>query len=312
MIWNDLEKPIFVLAPMDDVTDTVFRRVVESCARPDLFFTEFASVDGFNSPGRHAVEQKLQFTVDETPLIAQLWGLVPNNYTSTVKLLIDRGYAGIDINMGCPQSKIIKNGACMALSNNRPLAKEIIEATKKGAGTKLPVSVKTRVGFNDIDLSWTEFLLNQGLDALTIHGRTAKELSKVPNNWQAIEQVVKQRDKISPNTKIIGNGDVMSREQGLELADKYNLDGIMIGRGIFSDPYVFAEDSPWSDMAKEERFEHFQRHIQLFIDTWGGKKNPAGLKRFAKVYISGFEGASELRDSLMKTNNAEELLKQIT
>jgi tRNA-dihydrouridine synthase len=312
MIWDDLDKPIFILAPMDDVTDTVFRRVVAGCAPPDLYFTEFASVDGFMSPGRPAVEQKLQFTELETPLIAQLWGLEPKNYSATSKILLDRGYAGIDINMGCPQAKIIKNGACMALSNNRPLAKEIIEATKKGVGFKLPISIKTRIGFNEIDLSWTEFLLNQKLDALIIHGRTAKQLSKVPNDWEAISNVVKQRDTFSPNTKIIGNGDILSRQQGIDITKKYKLDGVMIGRGIFGDPYVFSKESPWAEMSKEMKLEHFQRHIKLFIETWGGKKNPAGLKKFAKVYISGFEGASDMRDKLMQANSAEELLQQIS
>ena len=312
MIWDKLNKPILALAPMDDVTDTVFRRMIADCYPPDLYLTEFASVDGFMSAGREAVEQKLRFTDAEKPLIAQLWGLEPDNYLKTAKQLASRGYAGIDINMGCPQNKIIKNGACAALMNDRELAGRIIAATKRGLGGELPLSVKTRVGFNDIDLSWTEFLLNQGLDALIIHGRTVKQMSKVPNNWEVIAKIALKRDEIAPGTKIIGNGDALNRVQAEELAEKYGLDGIMIGRGVFNDPYAFSPDSPWDRLSKEKKLEHYAKHIKLFIDEWGSQKNPAGLKKFAKLYVSGFDGASQLRAELMQAGSAAELLQQVT
>jgi tRNA-dihydrouridine synthase len=208
---NKLPKPFFVLAPMDDVTDTVFRQIVADCAPPDLFFTEFVNVDGLQSPGRKALLKKLQFTPKEQPLIAQIWGKNPENYFKTAQELIDMGFAGIDINMGCPIKDIVNNGCCCALINNRPLAVEIIKATQAGANGKLPVSVKTRLGFNEIDLSWHKLLLEQGLDYLTIHGRTRRQMSKDENNWQAIEDIRKLRDKIAPATLIIGNGDVASR-----------------------------------------------------------------------------------------------------
>jgi tRNA-dihydrouridine synthase len=311
MIWDKLKQPIYILAPMDDVTDTVFRRMIAECYPPDLFFTEFVSVDGFMSPGRQAVEQKLRFIDAEKPLIAQLWGLEPENYFETAKILKVRGYAGIDINMGCPQNKIIKNGACAALINNRELAKAIIDATRQGLGGELPLSVKTRVGFNDIDPSWTEFLLEQGLDALTIHGRTVKQKSSVPNDWETIDRVVKQRDDISPSTKIIGNGDILTRATGKKLAAKHKLDGVMIGRGIFLDPYAFSPNSPWSRLSKADKLAHYGKHIQMFIDEWGETKNPSGLKKFAKVYVSGFAGASQLRSRLMQAGSAADMLEQI-
>src|SRR5579862_5112894 len=177
-----LPKPFFVLAPMDDVTDTVFRQIVADCARPDLFFTEFVNADGLQSPGREKLLHKLKFTNKERPIIAQLWGLNPESFYKTTKDLIEMGFDGVDLNMGCPVKTVIKNGACAALINNRGLAGEIIDAAKEAAGDALPVSVKTRVGFTTVDMGWIEFLLSKILNMLSIHGRTAKELSKVPAN----------------------------------------------------------------------------------------------------------------------------------
>lgn len=174
----------------------------------------------------------------------------------------------------------------------------------------MPVSVKTRLGFNEVDFSWHEFLLGFNLDMLTVHWRTRKEMSKVPAHWELSSEVVKLRDKISPKTKIIGNGDVLTRSQGEELAKQYNLDGIMIGRGVFQDPYVFAANSPWPNINREERIDLFRRHVQLFADTWKhGERNIKTLNKFCKVYISDFDGAKEMREELMAANSTEELLK---
>lgn len=296
---------------MDDVTDSVFRRIVARCAKPDLFFTEFVSVDGLQSPGRKALWKKLEFASEqERPLIAQLWGLRPENYAKTAHELAAMGFAGIDINMGCPVPLVIKNGACSALINNRPLASDIINATIQGAGN-LPVSVKCRLGFNEIDLTWHEFLLEHGIQALTVHGRTTKEMSKVPNHWDEIEKIRKIRDEQAPNVALIGNGDVLSRAQGEQLAKQYGLDGIMIGRGIFQDPYVFSSSSSWSEMPPKEKIKLYAEHIQLFLDFWGNTKNPASLKKFAKVYVNGFTGASEARNQLMQCDTAEQLLSTL-
>src|SRR5579862_7553478 len=252
---EELPKPFFVLAPMDDVTDTVFRQVVSDCAKPDLFFTEFVNVDGLQSPGREHLLPKLKLTAKEKPVIAQLWGLKPENFYKTTKELAGMGFSGVDLNMGCPVKTVIKNGACAALINNRGLAGEIIDATKEAAGDSLPVSVKTRVGFTTVDMGWIEFLFSKILNMLSIHGRTAKQLSKVPANWDLIGQAVKLRNSLSPSTLIVGNGDVMDRRQGEELAKRYGLDGIMIGRGILHDPFALAKGSPWSNYTKAQKLE---------------------------------------------------------
>jgi tRNA-dihydrouridine synthase len=319
--FASLPKPFFVLAPMDDVTDTVFRRIVASCAPPDLYFTEFVNVDGLQSPGRPKLLKKLRFTSEEQPLIAQIWGLKPENFYKTAQQLADGTfarelglpedvkYAGVDLNMGCPEKTVVRNGACSALINDRELAKEIIEATREGLGGKLPLSVKTRLGYSQIDQAWLEFLLEQKLNMLTIHGRTRKEMSKVPAHWGAIGETVKIRNELSPGTLIVGNGDVDSHQQGLELADRHGLDGVMIGRGVFHDPYLFSEKSPWPSLAPEQRIELYRRHVQLFAETWRNNEHPIPvLNKFCKIYINGFDGAKEMRERLMQAKSSEELL----
>jgi tRNA-dihydrouridine synthase len=205
---------------------------------------------------------------------------------------------------------VVKNGACAALINNRELALEIIKATRGGVGDDFPVSVKTRVGFTTVDMDWIEFLLSQKiLNMLSIHGRTAKQLSKVPADWNLIQQVREMRDSLSPDTKIVGNGDVMSRQQGLELAKKHKLDGIMIGRGIFDDPFAFAEQSPWADFSKEQKIALFRKHVELFLQTYkDGERRLETLRKFAKIYIHNFDSAKELREEVMAADTAQSLL----
>lgn len=294
---------------MDDVTDTVFRRIVADCARPDLFFTEFVNVDGLQSPGRPHLMRRIQFTNPEQPLIAQIWGKHPDNFRQTAKELVEMGFAGIDLNMGCPAKAVVKDGTCSALINDRPLALEIIQATQEGAAGKIPISVKTRLGFNQIDLSWHEFLLKQNLAMLTVHGRTRKQMSDVPADWEMIGKVRALRDQLAPQTLLVGNGDVESREQGLALAQKHQLDGIMIGRGVFHDPFVFAKQSPWPTYTKAQRIALYAKHVALFAKTWPGEdRRIPMLNKFCKIYISGFDGAKELREQLMAAKTATRLI----
>lgn len=308
-ILKQLPQPFFVLAPMDDVTDTVFRQVIAKSAAPDLFFTEFVNVDGLQSPGRPHLLKKLRYTENERPLVAQIWGKNPEKYFKTAQELVEMGFDGIDINMGCPAKPVIKNGCCSALIENRPLALEIIKATQEGAAGKIPVSVKTRLGFREVDLTWHELLLQQNLDMLTVHGRTQREMSAVPAHWDLIGEVVKLRDTIAPDTILVGNGDVESRQQGLELAKLYNLDGIMIGRGVFKDPFIFAEQSPWMEYSREQRIDLYAKHVKLFAETWANGERPIPpLNKYCKIYINHFDGAKELRETLMNAQSTDELL----
>jgi tRNA-dihydrouridine synthase len=320
-ILETLPKPFFVLAPMDDVTDVVFRQVVQSTAAPDLFFTEFANVDGLQSPGRPRLLKKMRLGPSETRLVAHIWGLKPENFYKTAREIADGtmarefgvpenvNFVGIDLNMGCPAKGEVKAGACSALIKNRSLAQEIIQATKEGASGKLPVSVKTRLGFSEIDLTWPEFLLQQRPSMLTMHCRTRKEMSKVPAHWEYLQSVVDMRNEIAPDTKIVANGDIMSRAHGLELAEKYNVDGIMIGRGVFQDPFAFATQSSWEDYSREQRIELYKKHVELFAKTWQSGERPIHtLNKFCKIYISDFDGAKELREQLMACSSTDELL----
>lgn len=309
---DQLPRPFFVLAPMDDVTDTVFRRVIAGTAAPDLYFTEFVNVDGLQSPGRKHLLKKLQFTDQEQPLVAQLWGLKPENYTSTAHELVNMGFAGVDINMGCPVKTVVKNGACAALINNPDHAGEIIRATKAGIGGKIPLSVKTRIGFHEYDKSWLEFLLKQKLNMLSIHLRTAKEMSKTEAHWELISEIKTMRDRLSPETILVGNGDVTSCPEAQKLAETYGIDGVMIGRAIFHDPFLFAKESPWKEYSRKQRIELYAHHVQLFSETWQNHEYPIRiLNKFCKVYIQGFDGAKEMREELMKCQSAEELLGKL-
>ena len=318
----DLPKPFFVLAPMDDVTDTVFRQVIAECAPPDLYFTEFVNVDGLQSPGRAKLLKKLRFTATEQPLIAQIWGKNPENFRLTAEQIADGtfarevglpegiNFAGIDLNMGCPEKNVVKNGTCSALINDPEAAVAIIQATQAGAAGRLPISVKTRLGFNKVDFSWHTTLLQQKLNMLTIHGRTRAEMSKVPAHWDDIGHIRELRDSLAPETLIVGNGDVMSRVQGETLAAEHKLDGIMVGRGIFQDPYLFAEQTTWLDFKPEQRINLYRKHVELFAATWQHNERPIHtLNKFCKIYINHFDNAKELREQLMAANSTDELLQ---
>lgn len=304
------KKPFFILAPMDDVTDTVFRQVVAGTAAPDLYFTEFVNVDGLQSPGREKLLPKLRFdSAKERPIIAQVWGKTPANYHEVAKQVKAMGFDGIDINMGCPDKAVVKNGCCSALIDNRELAGEIIDSVREAVGDDFPVSVKTRIGLKTIDMTWIEFLLSKKLNMLTVHGRTQKEMSKVPAHWDLIGQARELRDKLSPSTLIVGNGDVLSRAQGESLAQEYGLDGIMIGRGIFQDPFVFAAESPWPTYTKEQKIALYHQHVEQFAKTWpNGERKLHTLNKFCKVYINDFPDARELREQLMNAQSTQQLL----
>jgi tRNA-dihydrouridine synthase len=309
MLYNNLPQPFLVLAPMDDVTDIVFRSIVAECAAPDMYFTEFVNVDGLQSVGHDKLLPRLRKGEHDKPIIAQLWGLKPENFEKSAAEAVELGFDGIDLNFGCPDKTVVKNGACSAMIHNRDLAHKVIEATQRGAGSRVPVSAKTRLGFNEVDLSWHEFLLGHQLDALTVHFRTRKEMSKVPAQWEYAKELVTLRDRISPQTKLIGNGDVKDRPQALELAEQYGLDGIMIGRGVFADPFCFAAESPWPGYTQEQRIALYRRHVERFAKEWpGGERRLHTLNKFCKIYINGFDGAKELREQCMAATSVEALL----
>ena len=305
--WSTLSKPFSVLAPMDEVTDTVFRRMVSQSARPDVLMTEFVSVDGLCSVGRPKLISKLKYDKSEHPIVAQVWGITPKHFEIIAKDVVAMGFDGIDINMGCPDKSVVKSGAGAALCDNPTLAGEIIKATKIGVNGKIPVSVKTRIGVKTIQtVPWISFLLAQKIDALTVHGRTQKEMSKVPCHWDEIGKAVELRNEISPKTKIIGNGDVMSWDDAREKVKKYNVDGVMIGRGIFHNLFVFDKTHSPHPVGID-KLPLLLRHLDLYDKTWGTTKHYPILKKFFKIYASGFDDAGAFREKLMETKSVEEV-----
>ncbi len=311
-IYNIPTRPFFVLAPMDDVTDIVFRQSIASMATADMFFTEFVNVEGLQSRGRANIIHKLKLEQSNVPVVAQIWGKNPENYKRTASELVNMGFDGVDINMGCPKKSEVNSGCCSALINNRELAVDIIRATQAGVAGRVPVSVKTRLGWGEVDFSWHELLLNQGLDMLTIHGRTTKQMSKVPANWDDIKRVRELRDKIAPKTLIVGNGDVQNRQHGENLAKTTGVDGVMVGRAIFNDPYLFAKNSPWQDMPISDKLELYKKHILLFSETYQNReKNWQGLKRLAKMYVNSIENASDIREKLVRSDTVEDMLNNL-
>lgn len=303
--------PLFVLAPMDDVTDVVFRQVIASTCPPDIFFTEFVNVDGLQSPGRQALLPKLLHENNGQKVIAQIWGKNPENFYKTTKDIIDMGFYGVDINYGCPDKTIVKNNCCSAMikRENREVALEIIDAVKDAARDKIKVSVKTRLGFNEIDYSWHTALLEKKLNMLTIHARTRKEMSKVDAHWDLLAPIIDEKNTISPETLIIGNGDVKNRADGIQKAKLTGVDGIMIGRGVFHDPYCFADNSKWDNIDPSEKVKLYIKHIEMFAETYKNNKKFEPLKKFSKVYLHGFEGASDLRDKVVRSRTPDEMLQ---
>jgi len=307
--WDNLKKPILIQAPMEDVTDTVFRQIITKCGKPDVFFTEFTNVEGMCSAGRDKVGRRLKFTDAEHPIVAQIWGNNPKNYFETAKLIKNMGFDGIDINMGCPEKSVVKKGSCAALINNHPLAKEIISATREGAGG-LPLSIKTRIGIKNIQTEeWANFLLGFNLDALIIHGRTAAEMSDVPAHWDEIGKVVDLKNKMKLKTLIIGNGDVKDLNDAMEKYEKYKVDGVMIGRGIFDNLWIYNKKINPANISYKEKLKLLIEHITLFDKTWGRTKNFSIMKKFYKIYVSGMPDARDFRMELMKFQTAQETLK---
>ncbi|MBR3324035.1 tRNA-dihydrouridine synthase [Candidatus Saccharibacteria bacterium] len=304
-IWNKLEKPFLILAPMEGVTDVIFRQVVAKAGRPDLFFTEFTNVSSYASEkGRANALERLEIVPTDKPIIAQIWGKNPEHFAETVKALSSLGFAGVDLNFGCPDKNVNRAGGGAAMIKTPDLAVECLREARKN--TDLPVSVKTRLGWKDPEefKTWLPILLKEHPAALTVHLRTKKEMSKVPAHYEIIPEIVKLRAELSPETKLIINGDIKDKAHALELYEKYpEIDGFMIGRGVFSNPYCFTNHIP----SRDELMELLDLHLDLYEEySKNHRVSYEPLKHFYKIYINNFPGASDLRAKLMETHSIEE------
>jgi len=306
MFWKELKKPLLCSAPMSGVTDAVFRKILTKNGKPAVIFTEFVSCDGLCSQGKEKLLRQLQFSKEEKPIVAQLFGSQPDNFYTSARLVKNLGFDGIDINMGCPDRNVIKQKAGAYLIKTPRIASQIIQATKKGAGD-LPISVKTRIGYDKNQIKeWASFLLQHKLAALTIHGRTKQQAYTGKVNWQAIYRTKEIAKKISPETLIIGNGDIKTLKEAFKKAREYKIGGIMVGRALLNDIFFFNQDKSIQSFSSRKRAELLIQHAQLFEDTFP-QANFSNLKKFFKGYISDFKYSSSLREKLMKANNSQEL-----
>lgn len=308
--WDKLEKPFFVLAPMADVTDAAFRRMFAKYGKPDVTWTEFVSADGLCSLGREALLRDLMYSNEERPIVAQIFGSRPENIERVAALIAELGFDGIDINMGCPDRSIEKQGAGAAMIKDPRLAQEVILAAKQGS-KGLPVSVKTRVGYNKIEIDeWIPKILETRPAALTIHARTRKEMSDVPARWEHVREVV----DIAKGTGvlIIGNGDVGDMKDARQRVLESGADGAMIGRSVFGNPWYFNESIDHASIPLQERFRVMIEHTRLFLELLGDVKNFAVMKKHYKAYVNGFDGAKELRVQLMGAETIEDIEMFVT
>ncbi|AZP04675.1 tRNA dihydrouridine synthase [Jeotgalibaca ciconiae] len=304
--WQELPRPFFVLAPMEDVTDVVFRHVISEAASPDVFFTEFTNSESYCHPnGKESVRGRLTFTEDEQPIVAHIWGDKPEYFRQMSIGMAEMGYRGIDINMGCPAPNVFKHGRGSGLILRPEVAAELIQAAKAGG---LPVSVKTRLGHAEINewRGWLTHLFKQDIANLSIHLRTKVEMSQGDAHWELIPEIKKLRDEIAPNTLLTINGDIPNYQTGMELVEKYGVDGVMIGRGVFHNPFAFEKEA--NEHSPKELLNLFRYHLDLF-DKYSQLEPRVfkPLRRFFKIYVREFRGASDLRLQLMDTETTDEV-----
>lgn len=316
-----------MVAPMADVTDIAFRTMISRYSKPsgpDVMWTEFVSADGLNSPGREVLKRDLEFTDIERPIVAQLFTSTPENMRKAAALCRELGFDGIDINMGCPDKSIEKQGAGAAHIKDWRRAQEVIRAAQEGAHG-LPVSVKTRIGYNKIEfMEWLPKILECNIPALTVHLRTRKEMSLVDAHWDLMPEVVKLVREMTGELKdggtiILGNGDVKSVTQGKALAKETGCDGVMVGRGIFGTPYFFDADLADRMQTTQTDSETIAKklgimveHTKLYEEKLGDIKSFAIMKKHFKAYVNGFDGAKEFRVELMECENAEEVESKVS
>ncbi len=316
--WGKLKKPMFVLAPMHDVTDAAFRHVIAKYGKPDVFYTEFVSTEALMSEkGHDKVKHYLKFTKAEHPIIAQVFGSKSEKFYDTTKLVASLGFDGIDINMGCPEKNAVRGGSCAGLFHTPEIAKDLILACKQGAkdyakenGTEeIAVSIKIRIGDTKVDYEkWIGKLLEAKPAAIAIHLRTRKEMSKVPAHWETMPEIVKYIDEITTSETrplIIGNGDVPNIIEAQKLIDETGCDGVMLGRAIFGNPWLFSRREVPPTL--EERLTVLLEHTKLYEDIFQGTKPFDIMKRHFKAYVAGFDGAADLRMQMFETKSFQEL-----
>jgi tRNA-dihydrouridine synthase len=344
--WHQIKKPILGLSPMDGVTDAPFRYIVAKYGKPDVMMTEFTNVEGL---ARNAVVMLDDFLYSETerPIVAQIYGSEPESFYKIAIICCELGFDGVDINMGCPAKNVAARGCGAALIQNPPLAKEIIQQVKLGIrdwvegkmiedlGLKnrmifkvrrmneariglpniverkpIPVSVKTRIGFDRVVVEdWVKHLLEEEPVAITLHGRTLKQMYTGSADWEAIARAAEVIHQTS--TLVLGNGDIQSLEDAGEKILKSGVDGALIGRSVIGQPGFFNRGDQESKKTSFERFKIMLEHARFFESVKGADRFSAMRKHFG-WYCKGVPQAAELRRQMFQTNSTAELEKIVT
>ncbi len=306
--WDTLQKPIIVQAPMEDVTDAAFRYVIAKYGKPQVLYTEFTSADGLAHPkGKERLMHRLVFDEIERPIVMQIFGINPENMYKAAQLAVERGFDGIDINMGCPDKNICKQGTGAALIKNPELAKQLIKETMRGA-EHLPVTVKTRLGFTRVDeyKEWLPNILETEPAVLTVHLRTKKEMSKVPAHWELAKDLLELRNKYQPETLLFGNGDIKTPQEARTKAVETGVDGVMIGRGIYGNPWLYGNTDKLN-LTLKQILDVLIEHSQKFDEFERPHRNFVNMRKHFKSYISGFPNSKDLFEKLMAAESAEDV-----
>jgi nifR3 family TIM-barrel protein len=311
--WSALPRPFFVLAPLADVTDAAFRRVIAKYGKPHVLWTEFTSAEGLCRAHHESLWRNLLYSEAERPIVAQLWSASPAAMEQAAALVARLGFDGIDINMGCPDRRVERRGAGAALCRQPVLAQALIRAAQRGAG-HLPVSVKIRIGYDRDELdTWLPALLEMQPAAITIHARTRQEKSDVPAHWNAVARAVRIRRAQGSATLLIGNGDVRDTAEARVRAATTGVDGVMLGRAIFGNPWLFHPTITREALPAAERLRVLVEHTQLFETLLGDIKSMDRMKKHYKAYLAGLQepGTQTLLPRLMAALSAAEVAAMV-
>lgn len=305
--WEKLNKPILGMAPMADITDIVFRQMLVKFGKPDIIYTEFVSCDGLCSVGKEKLLLDFKFFDNERPIVAQVFGSKPENFYKAAQIVADLGFDGIDINMGCPDKKVIKQKAGSALIKDMDLAVEIIKATKEGA-KGLPVSVKTRTGFYKEDiLDWIDVLVAAKPVAIALHGRTTRQMYRGQANWDLIKETSQKIKQIDKKIIVLGNGDIKSLEEAYEYSKIYGVDGVLVGRNVVGKPWFFSKEYINKKISLFDKLDIILLHCQMYIDIIADEKKFYVLRKFFTAYLKGEIGVKGLKNELMQCNTFAEV-----
>lgn len=329
------------LSPMDGVTDQPYRHIQKKYGHPAVIYTEFTSVEGVC---HKAIQLLKDFLYDETqrPIVAQIYGTTPEFFRQTTILLCQLGFDGVDINMGCPAKNVAHSGAGASLIKTPELAQEIIKATQQGVidwqngqtsrdcpdiSSKIadeieerykklpekyqkirhiPVSVKTRIGYDKkIATEWISTILEMQPEVIAIHGRTLKQAYGGEADWEEIAKATELAHKTS-NTLILGNGDIKSYQDAMEKIEKYKVDGVLIGRGSFGNPFIFLPENTGD---QKSIYQIALEHAQLFEQTYSydERYNFLPMRKHLGWYVKGLDKAKEIRFKLFQTNTSAEV-----